>query len=460
MDSSERSASRPASAAPVVPPPTISVSTLLRQRIHAQGYALRRKIRESARVSGAPLPDDSTRLIPGDGDRQAQDAPARTARGPGVASPRAARRRSRVRVALRDLRGPHLSPLPPPDGQGGDGGGARRADLRARFREPPGGRARHARRARLPLCHGAALAFERNGEPLGSRGAAESEVSVANERLSRPGARGACAARSGAAAGRRDRSGAGGRRGGRARPRGSGPPAPARRAAPARRRGSLPGQAGRASRPTPTACCRPSGGRSSRRMSQSCADCRATLFGLREAALRYRSLPVPEPPGRAGLAHHARARPRWPARAQRRLPSPRRAEVARPPPPWRWGYSRSSASESRSRPRNGTATARSRLARRPGVSAARGPAQRAGAGSRWRPASSPSSREASRPAAHAPPCRAAPGGSHRRASAPNPAVLQASESGPAPAPSRAGRPPPRVPAAPHVSSPDSHAGSA
>ena len=29
-----------------------------------------------------------------------------------------------------------------------------------------------------------ALAFERNGEPLGSRGAAESEVSVANERLS------------------------------------------------------------------------------------------------------------------------------------------------------------------------------------------------------------------------------------------------------------------------------------
>jgi hypothetical protein len=33
---------------------------------------------------------------------------------------------------------------------------------------------------------------------------------------------------------------------------------------------------------------------------ESCADCRATLFGLREAALRYRSLPLPEPPGELG----------------------------------------------------------------------------------------------------------------------------------------------------------------
>ena len=44
-----------------------------------------------------------------------------------------------------------------------------------------------------------------------------------------------------------------------------------------------------------------------------CAGCRAALFALQEATLRYRDLPVPVPPGRAAIAHHRRAR-------RRRLP--------------------------------------------------------------------------------------------------------------------------------------------
>ena len=58
------------------------------------------------------------------------------------------------------------------------------------------------------------------------------------------------------------------------------------------------------------------------RTSTGCANCRAALFALREAALRYRALPVPEPPGdlgsRIGAALGASA---CPARSPRQ-PSP------------------------------------------------------------------------------------------------------------------------------------------
>ena len=53
-----------------------------------------------------------------------------------------------------------------------------------------------------------------------------------------------------------------------------------------------------------------------------CANCRAALFALREAALRYATLPVPEPPGDIGsrIAHCARRG--WPAGARSRGSEP------------------------------------------------------------------------------------------------------------------------------------------
>ena len=261
------------------------------------------------------------------------------------------------------------------------------------------------------------LAFERNGEPLGSRGAAESEVSVANERLSAQ-ERAVLALRDLerrpddeiAAALDVDEADVPGLVGAarlhllaELRPHGIADPCPGRLAdLSAHADGMLPAER-RAELETHVA---------------SCADCRATLFGLREAALRYRSLPVPEP--RASWGRASRARSAWLAcPAERRLPTPWRAG-GRPdrPPPWQWGDSRSSGWESRSRPRNGTATARSRLARRPRRLRSPWPSPtRRRPAPVWRPASSPSSRRglsARRPRSTM--SARAPGGSHRRAS--------------------------------------------
>jgi DNA-directed RNA polymerase specialized sigma24 family protein len=143
------------------------------------------------------------------------------------------------------------------------------------------------------------LAFERTGEPYGSRGAAESEVSVANDRLS-PQERAVLALRD--LEGRSDgeiaaaldveETSVPGLVGAarlhllaELRPPGVAEPCPARLPdlsayaddmLPAERRTELEAH------------------------TADCADCRAALFALREAALRYRSLPVPEPPGELG----------------------------------------------------------------------------------------------------------------------------------------------------------------
>jgi DNA-directed RNA polymerase specialized sigma24 family protein len=143
------------------------------------------------------------------------------------------------------------------------------------------------------------LAFERGGEPYGSRGIGESEVSVANDRLG-PQERAVLALRDLegrpddeiAAALEIDETAVAGLVGAarlhllaELRPPGIADPCPGRR-------GDLSAYADetlaadrRAELEAHTA---------------SCADCRAALFGLREAALRYRSLPVPEPPGELG----------------------------------------------------------------------------------------------------------------------------------------------------------------
>jgi DNA-directed RNA polymerase specialized sigma24 family protein len=72
---------------------------------------------------------------------------------------------------------------------------------------------------------------------------------------------------------------------------------------------------------------------------EGCADCRAALFALREAAQRYRALPVPQPPGElstrmaaaldsAGLLERRSA----PAEAPAFAPSPVPSPVPSPPP--------------------------------------------------------------------------------------------------------------------------------
>ena len=65
----------------------------------------------------------------------------------------------------------------------------------------------------------------------------------------------------------------------------------------ARRRRRAAATACPRSRPTSTARCRPSAARELETHVADCAGCRAALFALQEAALRYRSLPVPVPPG-------------------------------------------------------------------------------------------------------------------------------------------------------------------
>jgi DNA-directed RNA polymerase specialized sigma24 family protein len=144
-----------------------------------------------------------------------------------------------------------------------------------------------------------ALAFERTGEPYGSRGLAEGEVSVANDRLS-PQERAVLALRD--LEGRTDGEIA---------------------AALDVEETSVPGLVGAArlhllAELRPPGVAEPCSGRlpdlsayaddmlaAERRAeleahTARCADCRAALFALREAALRYRSLPVPEPPGELG----------------------------------------------------------------------------------------------------------------------------------------------------------------
>ncbi len=143
------------------------------------------------------------------------------------------------------------------------------------------------------------LAFERNGEPLGSRGAAESEVHVANERLP---------AQERALLALRDLEGRPDAEIARAlaveeaqvaelvgaarlhllaelRPPGSGGPC----------RGRLGGLSAYADE-----LLAPERRAELEQHVPGCADCRATLFALREAALRYRTLAVPEPPGELG----------------------------------------------------------------------------------------------------------------------------------------------------------------
>ncbi|HMG99620.1 MAG TPA: zf-HC2 domain-containing protein [Gaiellales bacterium] len=143
------------------------------------------------------------------------------------------------------------------------------------------------------------LAFERNGEPLGSRGAAESEVSVANERLS-PQERAVLVLRD--LEGRPDNEIAAvidvdeqavpGLVGAarlhllaELRPPGIAGPC----------QGRLPDLSAHADG---TLAAEPRADLEAH--VTTCADCRATLFALREASLRYRSLPVPEPPGELG----------------------------------------------------------------------------------------------------------------------------------------------------------------
>jgi DNA-directed RNA polymerase specialized sigma24 family protein len=143
------------------------------------------------------------------------------------------------------------------------------------------------------------LAFERSGEPLGSRGAAEGEVSLANERLS-PQERAVLALRD--LEGRPDNEIA---------------------AALDVDEQAVPGLVGAArlhllAELRPAGVASPCTGRlpdlsahadgmlPAERQADleahvtACANCRAGLFALREAALRYRSLPVPEPPGELG----------------------------------------------------------------------------------------------------------------------------------------------------------------
>ena len=263
------------------------------------------------------------------------------------------------------------------------------------------------------------LAFERNGEPLGFRGAAESEVSVANERLS---------AQERAVLALRDLE----RR-----------PDDEIAAALDVDEADVPGLVG-AARLHLLAELRPHG------IADPCpgrlADLSAHADGMLPAERRaelethvavVRGLPrnaVRAARGGAALplAAGARAaRASW-ARASRRalglvgLPGasggcrrPGRAAAARPSPPWRWGDSRSSAWESRSPPRTRTATARSRL-RAPTPASPQPVAQPNAPASGSRLASGVVTvrrDEASRPAAHAPPCpRGRRGGSHRRAS--------------------------------------------
>ncbi|MDP9258636.1 MAG: zf-HC2 domain-containing protein [Actinomycetota bacterium] len=144
-----------------------------------------------------------------------------------------------------------------------------------------------------------ALAFERNGEPLGSRGAAEGEVAVANDRLP-PLERAALALRD--LEGRPDDEIA---------------------AALGLEEAAVPGLVGTArlhllAELRPAGIAEPCPGRlpdlsaysdgtlaPERRLEleahvNACAACRATLFALREAALRYKALPTPDPPGELG----------------------------------------------------------------------------------------------------------------------------------------------------------------
>ena len=261
---------------------------------------------------------------------------------------------------------------------------------------------------------------------------------------------------------RRDRSGAGGRRGGRARPRRSGPPAPAAPSC-APRGIAVPARSGwPTSRPTPTACCRPSGGRSSRRTLPTCADCRATLFGLREAALRYRSLPVPEPAGRAGsritralglvgLPGRAAAAD---AVAERRPPDRRRRGNGGARDPRRGSHDRGLATGPRQREAGSRAD--------PGVSSSPWPSPtRRRPAPVWRPASSPSSRRGTcGPPPTLPPCpRGRRGGSRRRASRrANPPSCQGLGRSFAPDSPPPATPPPPPPAAPATPVDDPQAG--
>ena len=108
---------------------------------------------------------------------------------------------------------------------------------------------------------------------------------------------------------------------------------------------------------------------SSPRHVTGCANCRAALFALREAALRYRTLPVPEPPGDSARASPLRSVRSACRRAEPRRASPSPAGAARRRWPSRWARSRSSASASRSRPPTTTAARASppRLRRRPSL---------------------------------------------------------------------------------------------
>jgi DNA-directed RNA polymerase specialized sigma24 family protein len=143
------------------------------------------------------------------------------------------------------------------------------------------------------------LAFERGGAPVGSRGEGESEVGAANERLPpqerallalhdlerRPDAE--IAAALGVA--ESDLSGLVGAARlhllAELRPPGDVDACPGRLAALSAYADGAPPAEGRAELEAHLA---------------HCADCRAALFALREAALRYREMPTPEPPGDLG----------------------------------------------------------------------------------------------------------------------------------------------------------------
>jgi DNA-directed RNA polymerase specialized sigma24 family protein/anti-sigma factor RsiW len=144
-----------------------------------------------------------------------------------------------------------------------------------------------------------ALAFERTGEPYGSRGIAEGEVSVANDRLSLQ-ERALLALRDlegrpddeiAAALGIEQSSVPGLVGGARLRLLAELRP---------------PGIAGPCAGGLPDLSAYADGTLAAERRAgleahaTTCADCRATLFALREARLRYQSLPVPEPPGELG----------------------------------------------------------------------------------------------------------------------------------------------------------------
>jgi len=144
-----------------------------------------------------------------------------------------------------------------------------------------------------------ALAFERNGEPLGARGAAQGEVAVANDRLP-PLERAALALRDLegrpddeiAAALGIDRPAVPGLVGtarlhllAELRPAGIAEPCP----------GRLPDLSAYSDGTLP-----PERRSELEAHVSACAACRATLFALREAALRYQALPTPDPPGELG----------------------------------------------------------------------------------------------------------------------------------------------------------------